>query len=316
MRIRKLILQPLMTDDECKSLVGQHLGSEYITEYINTSVDIYNTEGELLCKFRKNIIDPKIAEVGWDNYRTLAKASRVRGASAGMIDPNNAYWKKRTLTEINKWSTKYINKDGKISKMKCNNQVASQALGYYEETKGIKKLPCRLTTFTKMHYDKYKAGLPYINALNYRYKKLNYPKWKQQHNRAKIKKEYRIDNTAFSTITINRNFRTALHKDAGDFGGWATLSVLERGQYNGGCFMMPKYGIGIDMRHGDVLVADVHQYHCNSEIWTTAKQDKYNSSLKDIFKDNIEVGTEGLDKKYTRLSFVCYLREKLVQCNL
>ena len=70
------------------------------------------------------------------------------------------------------------------------------------------------------------------------------------------------------------------------------------------------------MRHGDVLVADVHQYHCNSEIWTTPEQDKYNDSLPTVFKDNPEVGTIGLDKKYTRISFVCYLREKLVQCNL
>jgi len=315
MRIKKLILPALMSDDECKSLVGQHVSSEYITEYIDYSVDIYNTEGQLLCKFRKNVIDPQIAQVGWNNYRTLAKASRTRGASAGMIDPTSKYWSKRQLVDTNKWSTGYM-VNGKESKMKCNNQVASQALGYYEQTKGIKQLPCRLTTFTKMHYDKYQAGLPYIHALNDRYKQLNYPKWKEQHNRAKIKKEFRIDNTAFSTITINRNFRTAVHKDAGDYGGWAVLSVLERGQYNGGCFMMPKYGIGIDMRHGDVLVADVHQYHCNSEMWTTLEQDEYNSSLKDIFKDNVEVGTDGLDKKYTRLSFVCYLREKLVECKL
>ena len=316
MRIKKLVLPALMSDEECKQLVGEHLGSEYITEYIDTSVDIYNTEGELLCKFRKNAINPEIAQVGWNSYKDLAKASRVRGASAGMIDPNNTYWKKRIIGTTNKWSTTYLNKDGKESKMKVNNQVASQALGYYEESKGIKQLPCRLTTFTKLHYNKYTAGLPYIHALNDRYKKLNYPKWKQQHNRAKLKKEYSIDNTAYSTITINRNFRTAVHKDAGDFGGWATLSVLERGRYNGGCFMMIKYGIGIDMRHGDVLVADVHQYHANSEIWTTPEQDKYNESLPIVFKDNPEVGTIGLDKKYTRISFVCYLREKIVQCNL
>jgi len=316
MRIKRLIVKPLMTDDECKSLVGEHLGSEWITHYIDYSVDLYNEQGELLCKFRKNVIDPKLAEIGWESYHKLAKASRTRGASAGMIDANNAYWKKRQLVETNKWSTSYINKDGKQSKMKCNNQVASQALGYYENTKGIKKLPCRLTTFTRLHFDKFQQGLPFIQALNDRYKQLNYEKWKQQHNRCKIKKEYQINNTAFSTITINRNFRTAVHKDSGDFGGVAVLSVLERGKFNGGCFMMPKYGIGIDIRHGDVLVADVHQYHCNSEIWTTPQQDEYNNKLPDIFKDNLSIGTEGLDQHYTRLSFVCHLRERLAHCNL
>ena len=42
------------------------------------------------------------------------------------------------------------------------------------------------------------------------------------------------------------------------------------------------------------------------------KSKKYNEKMKDIFKDNSEVGTAGLDKKYTRLTFVCYLREKLL----
>ena len=31
--------------------------------------------------------------------------------------------------------------------------------------------------------------------------------------------------------------------------------------------------------------------------------------------NNKETGTQGVDKKYSRLSFVCYLREKLVDCN-
>ena len=39
-----------------------------------------------------------------------------------------------------------------------------------------------------------------------------------------------------------------------------------------------------------------------------------NKDIVSSFKDNPKVGTAGLCKKYTRLSFVCYLREKLIQC--
>ncbi len=28
------------------------------------------------------------------------------------------------------------------------------------------------------------------------------------------------------------------------------------------------------------------------------------------------IGTEGIDKKYTRLTFVCYLRTKLINCDI
>ena len=32
------------------------------------------------------------------------------------------------------------------------------------------------------------------------------------------------------------------------------------------------------------------------------------------FKDNPEVGTAGIYEKYARISFVCYLREKIISC--
>ena len=31
---------------------------------------------------------------------------------------------------------------------------------------------------------------------------------------------------------------------------------------------------------------------------------------------NVSIGTEGIDKKYTRLTFVCYLRTKLINCDI
>ena len=100
----------------------------------------------------------------------------------------------------------------------------------------------------------------------------------------------------------------------GDFGGVACLSVLEEGKYNGGLFVIPRFGIGVNIRQGDILVADVHQYHANTELWTTPEQDKYNIKLGKTIKDNIEVGTVGSEYNFTRISFVCYLREKLINC--
>ena len=40
-------------------------------------------------------------KLGWNSYKDLAKPSRGRGASAGPIDPNNTYWKKRKLVKTN-----------------------------------------------------------------------------------------------------------------------------------------------------------------------------------------------------------------------
>ena len=48
---------------------------------------------------------------------------------------------------------------------------------------------------------------------------------------------------------------------------------------------------------------------------TESEEDKkYNESIPKAYHDNIEVGTIGIEKLYTRLTFVCYLRENLVNC--
>jgi hypothetical protein len=126
---------------------------------------------------------------------------------------------------------------------------------------------------------------------------------------------FRIKNTAFSSVTLNRNFRTGLHQDAGDFReGFGNLSVIERGEYSGGYTIFPRYGVGIDLRTGDFVAMDVHEWHCNTELYETPEQAKRNKKLPDIYKDDPETGTQGSNKPYSRVSFVCYLREKLRQC--
>ena len=102
--------------------------------------------------------------------------------------------------------------------------------------------------------------------------------------------EFVIPNTSFSTITINYNWRTALHKDNGDFkNGFGNLLILQEGNYKGGYLGFPRYGVCFDVRMGDFLAMDVHEWHCNTEI-------------------------KGITPEFTRLSVVCYLREKMEKC--
>lgn len=209
-----------------------------------------------------------------------------------------------------------IKKQNGISKMKVNNQVASNPIGFYESSKNFADLPCRLTHFTRTNYKNYKDGLQFIQKIDSMFKKLIPESHQKQLSRANEKPHLKIPETAFSTITINRNFRTALHKDAGDFsGGFGNLTVIERGSYHGGYTVFPQFGVGVDVRSGDFLAMDVHQWHSNTAIFETEEDKTLNSKLDKVFNDNPEVGTVGLDKKYTRLTFVCYLREKILNCS-
>ena len=315
--VRILEVDKFISDEEIKLMKGQYATIDMIKyPIINTDTDVY-FEGKLLMKFRKEVFNPLICQIAWDNYHKLAKASRGRGASAGEIDPKSEYWKKRTLAETKTYSTSYMIKGGEEqSKMRVNNQVASYPIGYYESTKGLGvDLPCRLTHYTRENLDKFHKGVPFIEMVDESYKNLTPEKHSAQHKRASLLPDFQISNTSFSTFTINRNFQTGIHTDSGDW-GFGNLAILERGKYKGGYFVMPQFGVAVDLRQGDHLCCDVHQYHSNTKMYETQEDFEYNVSLEDIFKDNPKVGTLGLHNKFSRVSFVFYLRENIkIKCD-
>jgi len=199
--------------------------------------------------------------------------------------------------------------------MKVNNQVASNPIGFYESSTNFCKLPCRLTHFTRTNFDKFNEGLPFIQKIDSMFQKLIPDSYEKQITQANKKPHLKIPDTAFSTITINRNFRTALHRDAGDYkAGFGNLTVIERGKYHGGYTIFPQFGVAVDVRNGDFLAMDVHQWHSNTSIYETVEDKAFNEKMDPAFKDNPEVGTVGIYNKYTRLTFVCYLREKIINC--
>jgi len=314
MTIKTLYLAKLITDDELKTLKGEFIDDGYILHTIDSDVDIYDEDTkEFICSFRKRRL--KKSKIGFDNFKHLAVAARGRGLAAGPIDPQSVYFKKRQLVNTKGIRTSYLKKDGTISKMSINTPVLSTPIGYFEKLNslGLEK-PCRLTFYTTQALQEYEAGKEFIYEVDRWYKKLRPVEYKIQKDRADLKPNFKIDHTAFSTITLNRNFRTALHQDQGDFGHIACLAVNEYGKYSGGLFTIPGYAIGINLREGDILVANVGNFHSNTEIFTTPEQDEYNETIPDIFKANANIGIVGAYEKYARISYVCYLREKLIDC--
>lgn len=314
------VLPKVLSDEAIAKREGTYFDKKGI-KVIDHDADVYVEDSackggkRLIAKFRKGVFSKQITELAWDAFHKTAASSRNRGAAAGPLDLDGNYWKKRNVQVLNPWSAHY-EVNGKISKMRVNNPVFSSVLGYFEETPFV-KLPCRMTTYTQSYFKYYQQGLPFIQAINKQFKKLVPASYKKQYERAAAKPDYQVKDTAFSSITINRNFRTGLHKDAGDFKeGFGNLSVVERGKYHGGETLFPQYGIGFDVRTGDFLAMDVHEWHCNTALYETASDRAYNSKLEDVYTNDIETGIQGSHFKFTRISFVCYLREKLIDCDV
>ena len=315
----KIIVDKVLTNDEMKGLEGTWIDESHIKyPIIEDNTDVYyieDGEEKLLLKFRKQVITDNEIRIGWKSYKDLAKPSRGRGASAGPINLDGQYWSKRQVVNNKKWMTNYITPKGEVSKMKVNNQVASNPIGFFDADNKMCKLPCRFTHFTRTNFEKYQEGFPFLQKIDKLYKELIPDAHKRQLDRANKKPLLKIPGTSFSTVTINRNFRTALHRDAGDYReGFGNLTVIERGKYHGGYTVFPQFGVGINLRNNDFVAMDVHQWHSNTPMYETDEDKAYNEAIPKVYKDNPNIGTAGLYELYNRISFVCYLREKIINC--
>lgn len=319
-KVKEVVVKAKMTNDQIKGKEGAYFDENAADVIYDSDVDVYAEDDDgkriLIAKLRKQVINPELVKVGWEGFWTSASPSLMRGAAAGPIQLNSNYWKKRKPVETQGHATRYIQPDGTVSNMRVNNQVFSAVLGYFNAGTAMHKIPCRLTTYTRLHFENFKHGLPFISALDQCFKTLIPDRYAKQKAAADAKPFLRIADTAFSSVTVNRNFRTGLHMDDGDFrGGYGNLSVIERGSYHGGYTLFPQYRIGFNIRTGDFLAMDVHQWHCNTALYETPEDKKANEGLPRIHRDKVETGTLGVDKPYSRVSFVCYLREKIADCD-
>lgn len=225
---------------------------------------IRDEDDSLIAILRRGMIDINLTQLAVQSYLSVGKmVSSNRGYAAGL--------KARSKTH-NRYE-KGLNSNSGI-------------MGFIDNTNLSR--PCRMTQFTKSHFKDFTAGLPFIKRIDACFKEVLPIAHDRQLQEAN-KTEYHIDDTAFSTVTVNYNFRTALHKDSGDFRqGFGNLVVCSEG-VKGGLLLFPRYKVAIELCTGDFLAMDVHEYHCNSSILP-------------------------IDENGFRLSFVCYLRERMANC--
>ena len=301
-KVKVLNVKKILTDEFMKKKEGEYFDKNHYNNIIDYDCDCWweDEEGnkKLLFKFRKNVFPKKMTQIAIDNLKEAAKKTHDnRGASAGVIDLKKmpSYANKasqligRSKFRVLAYKSKHT---GKIVTNSLGNISQSNIIGYYDKRDrnlGADAPPCRTTAFTSQQVDKWTNVLPFIKAIDRQFKKLIPKNHKIQYDKAKETK-YVIKDTAFSTVTINYNWRTALHRDKGDLPeGFGNLIVCEEGKYEGGCTGFPQFKVAIDVRNGDFLAMDVHEWHCNTKI-------------------------KPIDKDFTRLSLVAYLREKMIKC--
>jgi len=267
--MKEIIVDKIMTDQQIETYQGKEIKRSMIKQIITEDTDIYTRDKQLLCRFRKNVLNPKRVNDFFDNVNDFAmNVTTNRGTTSGQ---------KKTKKNV-----------------RDNPKIMSNILGYIDgfapkQKFNMKrhniypKLNVRECRFNIEHPDKWNHCLPLLKQIDSLYKKYIPSYYKKQRQKAD-ETHYKIKDTAFTTITTNVNFKTRLHKDRGDDGeGFGNLVVIEDGKYAGSETCFPQYGIGIDVRQNDILFMNVHEWHANLPMVAE-------------------------NKNVRRLSVVCYLR--------
>tara|TARA_R100001440_G_scaffold42505_1_gene62228 strand:- start:1318 stop:2232 length:915 start_codon:yes stop_codon:yes gene_type:complete len=285
-------VKPILNDQEIKDLHGKFIDETFLKyPVINTDTIVKNEKGETLLVFLKNVIPNNIAFEAYKVFRKATAVSNNRGQAAGPLPPELKTGDKIDGLTVGKvrgnrfWP---LRKDGTLSNSPKARAVYSSIVGYADR---YSRIPyCRTTEFTRKYFEEYKKTLPYVKYIGDLFKRYIPERYEPQKKAwYNTHEDFKIPETPFTTITVNKNFRTACHYDAGDLKeGFGNLGVLQAGDYKGAYTIIPKYGVGVDVRSCDLAFFDVHELHGNTEI-------------KPI--GNAE-----------RISIVAYFREKMTEC--
>jgi hypothetical protein len=280
-----MYLNPQLTEEELKRLETEQpwIDSNYdpnnyiiksdCWEMKGTLVDEACTfpkpDGSVLFKLIKKPLSTSLQQLTWDHLRHGGNPvhNSSRGRTVGRED--SAHQEQFYATE--------------------------KTIGYFDRQGG--RFPyCRKTHWTKEYWPHFKKATPVIQEVDAIFRSEMPERYAAQRAIADTTPDYLIANTAFSTMTVNLGVRTTPHKDEGDLEqgfGVVTITAMTPTPFEGGELIFPKYGVGVIVRNGDVLLCDVHELHCNARF-------RYNS--------------RGFIRGWERLACVFYYRKRMQNC--
>lgn len=268
--------------------------SHYDVLVSGESATVLKPNGDILLVYLKDVIPRAQCAVAYSVFKTVdvVGGGNNRGLAAGNIDPTNPNMRDYLIdrgAEINGTRSRPVKADGTLSATSYATDVNSGIVGYFDR---YPRIPyCRLTAFNLDHYQEFEAARPYAVTVSKLFEEYCPARYALQEDIvAHTAKDFVIHDTVFTTITVNRNWQTAVHKDVGDFkDGFGVMSVLEGGKYHGCELVFPQYRCAVDMRTGGLCLADVHEWHGNTPL-------------------------ERQRGHALRISLVFYYREKMFEC--
>lgn len=278
---------------------SQRGGREWVTEWQEAVIDFF---------INAAITDPSMFPTKRDNTEETRGRVWLRSK---VLDDEKTYgeyfgwfdrWVERLKTASREeQKTEAIKVSKMISETNYAATVRSGIAGFYDR---YPRIPYgRLCGYNEKYPEKFEKSFPYLRKLNEIFKKELPVRWGAQRAAAdKLDPKFVIDETVFTTLTINYNWRTAGHRDAGDLtSGFSNISAFGKG-WKGCIFTLPEWKVGVNLQPGDLLLVNNHEgIHTNTGFEDEDNADRV--SLVAYFRENM-LNLKSFEYEMLRKKFV------------
>lgn len=272
--MKTITVQPKLVWQEGLALLGQKLNSSHYDQVLEGDVRVLDEEGAPLIVVQRKAIPLPIAVRAAMALERFTSVSDNRGLAS---DPDAMGFRLR--------------KDGTRSKTRqvLGNVPVNGVAGFFD--RAVRFPYCRQTAFTQNEHEAWQQLYPFFTCVSETLRAQVPHKWAAQRRFWEATApDFRIPESVFTTVTVNKNFATACHQDVGDLkSGFSCLTILRKGKYEGGLFVLPRYRLAVALDSTDVALINPHEPHGNTAI------------------EKLTANTE-------RIAVVFYYRTKMIEC--
>ncbi len=225
---------------------GTHPAPSHADQVIDQDTRLVAPDGSTTAVLLTQRIDPHLHRRAYALWRTVDGLPSNRATALGTTSLHRS-----------------VSRDGTPSPRSGVNVRVLDVVEARQGILGYSGHPCHKTTLTKRWpelLDRNKQLVKRVDQLYARYMPTSYAT--QVAEVKKAPRRRRLWQTAFTTIYIAKNFRTAYHTDRGNLRG-VMSALLPMGNFAGGQLVLARWRIAIAFKPGDLLLFDPQQLHGN-----------------------------------------------------
>jgi hypothetical protein len=267
--VKKHLLRPALSDEALEALQGERATDQHFHTIIAEDAEGYDADtGRLVFRLRKGVLSATYTDIARQVFGNIDKQlppSYTRQTAAGRLDLQRVQEFLQDVIAVHPnpekpFEGQFELRSGKRLQTYQCNPVRSYIGGYYY-FRFLKQ--AGLAGFSKEFPEDWRRAVPFFEAIG---DVLDRHMWRDAHRMHRwcakhaVKPAFTIGRTCLSTVAVNVNYDSAFHWDRDDMkAGYSTLTAISvGGSYTGGYLVMPRYGIAMDVREGDILFNQSH----------------------------------------------------------